>query len=270
MSVSNTTGDFQCFGCGKRERDCDQELSMCAQCKVARYCSKDCQTNHWKAGGHKYECAPPIVEEFWKFVEKAKHDDYAITEYEYKWMKWTVNRFAGFLNTAREGLPFGNTSAEENMKLAVFYILDRRFLVKGRGVRLVNLAKSKKQYEGKIGYIVHALGGQAGPKRTYQVKLNDGVTLTLKLNQLTMIPLNDPRHYAHALEFDKEPDQVFPKDADPEWCHRQRQFLPVTPGYKWEYLDVDGEWKEYNEYIQYEIEQLWDMGGEVSDESSKL
>jgi hypothetical protein len=50
-----------------------------------------------------------------------------------------------------------------------------------------------------------------------------------------------------------------------EWCNRQRQYIPVTPGYKWEYLDIDGKWKEYNEFIQYEIEQPWDMGGEVSD-----
>jgi hypothetical protein len=197
-------------------------------------------------------------------VEKAKHEDYAITEYEYTWMKWTVNRYAGFLNTTRD-LPFGNTSSEENMRLAVLYILDRRLLEKGRGVRVVNLAKSKKEHEGKIGYVVDAIGGPAGPKRTYKVKLDSGVTLTLKPNQLTMMPLGDPRHCTHALEFSKNPDQVFPKEADAEWCNRQRQFIPVTPGYKWEYLDVDGEWKEYNEYIQYEIETLWDMGGEVSD-----
>jgi hypothetical protein len=115
-------------------------------------------------------------------------------------------------------LPFGNTSAEENMKIAVLYILDRRLLAKGRGVRLVNLPKSKKQYEQKIGYIVNAIGGQAGPKRTYKVKLDGGATLTLKPHQLSMIPLNDPRHFEHALEFSKdEPEQVFPKNADPEF-----------------------------------------------------
>jgi hypothetical protein len=30
---------------------------QCAQCKAAKYCSKDCQKKAWKAG-HKRECVP--------------------------------------------------------------------------------------------------------------------------------------------------------------------------------------------------------------------
>jgi hypothetical protein len=32
-------------------------LTACSGCRVMLYCSKDCQRTHWKAGGHKGECA---------------------------------------------------------------------------------------------------------------------------------------------------------------------------------------------------------------------
>jgi hypothetical protein len=41
----------ECWNC-KAVRD---KLPLCTRCKVARYCSKDCQKTHWKAG-HKDEC----------------------------------------------------------------------------------------------------------------------------------------------------------------------------------------------------------------------
>lgn len=80
-------------GEGAGETCCDQELSTCAQCKVVRYCSKACQMSHWKMGGHRHECAPPVAGEFWRFVGKAGREGCrAIAEREHKWMKWTVNR----------------------------------------------------------------------------------------------------------------------------------------------------------------------------------
>jgi hypothetical protein len=42
--------------CGK---PLEQPL-QCAQCKAAKYCSKDCQKRAWKAG-HKRECVPAGV-----------------------------------------------------------------------------------------------------------------------------------------------------------------------------------------------------------------
>jgi hypothetical protein len=76
-----------------------------------------------------------------------------------------------------------------------------------------------------------------------------------------MILLNDPCHRRHYLEFEQLPDKIFPLEADPEWCNWQRQYIPVTPGYKWEYLDLkDAMWKEYTEPIHYLIESLYDMG----------
>lgn len=30
--------------------------TFCSACKVSRYCSKECQSRHWKIGGHKKEC----------------------------------------------------------------------------------------------------------------------------------------------------------------------------------------------------------------------
>ena len=33
------------------------KLRKCSACKVTQYCSRECQAKHWKAGGHKRECA---------------------------------------------------------------------------------------------------------------------------------------------------------------------------------------------------------------------
>eukprot|EP00899_Mesostigma_viride_P027528 jgi/Mesvir1/7960/Mv11872-RA.1 len=41
-----------CFGCGVRA----ESLRKCAQCRLAEYCSPDCQRKHWKEG-HKTACA---------------------------------------------------------------------------------------------------------------------------------------------------------------------------------------------------------------------
>lgn len=41
----------ECFGCGVKS----DVLSRCANCKLAKYCSKECQTKAWKAG-HKNLC----------------------------------------------------------------------------------------------------------------------------------------------------------------------------------------------------------------------
>lgn len=52
---------FQCGNyevCGKRE-DKPRSFSACAKCKWIRYCSKQCQVQHWKIK-HKAECAQPF------------------------------------------------------------------------------------------------------------------------------------------------------------------------------------------------------------------
>jgi hypothetical protein len=50
-----------CTGCGAEEdinainvATKDHKLSKCAECKVARYCSRDCQVAHWKK--HRDDC----------------------------------------------------------------------------------------------------------------------------------------------------------------------------------------------------------------------
>ncbi|KAF7322244.1 MYND-type domain-containing protein [Mycena chlorophos] len=43
-----------CEKCGKRPEQDGPGFAGCASCKVARYCSRDCQTSHWKA--HKTLC----------------------------------------------------------------------------------------------------------------------------------------------------------------------------------------------------------------------
>ncbi len=43
----------QCCGCEKPSSN----LKKCSSCGVAAYCSRACQVQHWKEGGHKQECA---------------------------------------------------------------------------------------------------------------------------------------------------------------------------------------------------------------------
>jgi hypothetical protein len=46
-----------CFGCGKETGDPSvTNLSKCAKCQVAAYCSRDCQIQDWKEGRHKVAC----------------------------------------------------------------------------------------------------------------------------------------------------------------------------------------------------------------------
>lgn len=48
-----------CGGCGKEEKELpsDAKLTACGRCRIALYCSKECQTADWKRG-HKHACAP--------------------------------------------------------------------------------------------------------------------------------------------------------------------------------------------------------------------
>ena len=48
-------GKRRCFGVGCGQQEGDVLFSICGQCLVACYCSRDCQARHWKAG-HKQEC----------------------------------------------------------------------------------------------------------------------------------------------------------------------------------------------------------------------
>ena len=45
------TQEAVCFWCGNAEK----ALSKCAKCRVASYCSRECQIKDWKAG-HKHSC----------------------------------------------------------------------------------------------------------------------------------------------------------------------------------------------------------------------
>ena len=48
----------ECAHCGVQEGNHGAILRKCVRCKVASYCSKPCQTAHWKAG-HKLQCVRP-------------------------------------------------------------------------------------------------------------------------------------------------------------------------------------------------------------------
>lgn len=44
-----------CFFCGGKGKP-EQSLSKCGKCKVASYCSRDCQIKDWKEGRHRMAC----------------------------------------------------------------------------------------------------------------------------------------------------------------------------------------------------------------------
>jgi hypothetical protein len=45
-----------CANCGVGETAGSAALKLCSRCKAAVYCGKECQTQHWKAGGHREVC----------------------------------------------------------------------------------------------------------------------------------------------------------------------------------------------------------------------
>jgi len=70
-NLAGTDGAFaiqemQCFGC--EAIFSTSELSRCSNCRLVRYCSKECQRKHWREGGHKDECA------FYRTARKAAGD----------------------------------------------------------------------------------------------------------------------------------------------------------------------------------------------------
>nr|GAT56407.1 predicted protein [Mycena chlorophos] len=50
-----------CDYCGKNPEGTDENLKNCGKCRVARYCSKECQAKAWPA--HKKKCKPFVDEE---------------------------------------------------------------------------------------------------------------------------------------------------------------------------------------------------------------
>ena len=50
-----------CFTCDRKERVGGQTLLRCGRCKVASYCSKECQVKDWMEGGHKRICRTLVV-----------------------------------------------------------------------------------------------------------------------------------------------------------------------------------------------------------------
>jgi len=53
--IAPSTGRL-CSNCGIGERGGGAALKPCSRFKVALYCGRECQVQHWKAGGHKAVC----------------------------------------------------------------------------------------------------------------------------------------------------------------------------------------------------------------------
>jgi len=54
-AIAPATGRV-CSNCGIGEKGGGAALKPCSRCKVALYCGRECQVQHWKAGGHKAVC----------------------------------------------------------------------------------------------------------------------------------------------------------------------------------------------------------------------
>ncbi|CAG8885999.1 unnamed protein product [Penicillium egyptiacum] len=55
--VARSFQEPSCFKCGKIEEDIGHKPLQCKKCKVATYCSKDCQRDQWRE--HRVSCIPP-------------------------------------------------------------------------------------------------------------------------------------------------------------------------------------------------------------------
>ena len=59
MNAEIALGTLRCANCGRHEKvDREPPFKKCAKCKQCLYCSKECQTYHWRHGGHKLNCTP--------------------------------------------------------------------------------------------------------------------------------------------------------------------------------------------------------------------
>lgn len=66
-----THAEGECANCAAPQGTHSAVLKLCSKCKLAAYCSRNCQLQHWRDGGHKRFCLapperaqPPVVEEF--------------------------------------------------------------------------------------------------------------------------------------------------------------------------------------------------------------
>lgn len=56
---ATTVGSSECDICGRTPLDANKtKFDCCSRCKLAYYCSKECQKAHWK-GSHKHACRRP-------------------------------------------------------------------------------------------------------------------------------------------------------------------------------------------------------------------
>jgi TPR repeat protein len=54
--ASQPSSSRTCANCGVAEAAGGEDLKPCSRCKAVVYCGKECQMQHWKAGGPKAVC----------------------------------------------------------------------------------------------------------------------------------------------------------------------------------------------------------------------
>ena len=102
----------ECANCNATKSQTGQPVSQkCNRCKLLAYCSRECQAQHWKSGGHKKWCLTP--EE--RSIQKS-----ALTEEEVREEKSEVNGNAASCPVCLE--PIVSTKTDLNITLPCLHV----------------------------------------------------------------------------------------------------------------------------------------------------
>ena len=155
LSVRPTNLTTLCSRPGCAIGETEARLKSCARCKVAAYCSKECQVAAWK-GGHKKVCKPPsqeISEQLRGLAQQAEREnrDFGKMQQLFK-----MSQYEDLVKMAEEGLALAReVESVEPCRAAFIYImLGKSFSMCGehvKGLGLMEQARALRAVEGDQG-----------------------------------------------------------------------------------------------------------------------